>query len=404
MATKSNYYRYSRNLLGLNAQGFFSGAAALAGDADLLAFQTNGAEGEILVLDSTNTAKTIALTATDEFSIAQKVDGEIKRSTVQTFGNIEVIKTAYDAPVSQTWTVGSNGTTGSLGISLTGSHQEFVLSARDLTPGNQPFPVMEGRAVVAGSPVPTIYSIVSRIAGDMVSDGIFEESGDAFCTVEVISDVAGTVGTIAATYTAFAGSTQVTASADVSTEVLVGEVISLDGSLYKVVKVTVSGSTTIIDLDRPVQVTASLAQTSIHTGSVATFDAGDYGFKLISIVEPINFVVGVGEDLAAADIVEATAWKQGSGAPWQVALMEAETSVFAGATTINVEHKEDWGLPNKFVDPDGAINYDLWFLRYRKTEQSSAAPIEESMHYGYIIIAAQEGSAGATSLDTIFGT
>lgn len=405
---RNRLYRYSRNLEGLNAQGFFS-ILDLAGDATIDAFQLSGSEGEIIVLNEDGTTQIGgALTAGEKFTIAQIVDGEVKRSTELTFGtgNMTVTKTAYVAPVIQEWAIGYNGTSGSLNLAAFAVNQEFVVSARDLTPNNQPFPVMEGRAIIKTA-TPSTYAILAEIANGLVGVYDYENSGEEpFARVDILSDEAGTVGATVANYTLRNGSAVVPVSADVTGQVLVGGLIAFnDGvtsgnSWYKVVAATASQ----ITLDRPWSgADQVLANTAIFVETLATVNAGELGLRLRGATEVTNFTVGVSEDMAAADITENVAWKLGSGAPWQVSSMEDETSVFAGATTINTQWKEDWGQPTKFVDPDSSEQFDLWFLKYRNVEQSNAAPKESTEHYGYVIIGSSDATAQG-KLDTIFGT
>ena len=411
MSTKNrNLYRYSRNLEGLNAQGFFSIIADLAGDADIAAFQASGTEGEIIVLAEDGTTQVgSALNAGEKFTIAQIVDGEVKRSTEITFGGdaLQVTKTAYSAPVIQEWAIGYNGTSGSLNLPTIAAGQEYIASARDLTPNNQPFPVMEGRAVVK-SATSTAYDIVLEIVKGLEGAYDFEGSGEEpFAIVDILSDEAGTVGAVVGNYTLRNGSAQVATSVDVTAEVLVGGMIAFNDGItsgyrwYKVLAATAS----LITLDRPWNGDDQvLANTAIFVETLATINAGELGIRLRGAVETTNLTVGVSEELAAATITENVAWVLGSGASWQVSSMEDETSVFAGATTINTQWKEDWGQPNKFVDPDAVANeFDLWFLKYRNVEQSNAAPKESTEHYGYVIIGSSEATAQG-KLDTILGT
>ena len=115
------------------------------------------------------------------------------------------------------------------------------------------------------------------------------------------------------------------------------------------------------------------------------------GLLITAVAEDVVFSVGASEDLAAADISMLTEWKQGSGAPWQVASMEKETQVFAGETTQNIAFREDFGRPNSFVDPaadpTAVVNqYSLWFIKYRKGTPSMAYYHEYVDNFGYIIL------------------
>ena len=407
--------RYSKNTVGINAQGFFTNATAYAGDATLAAFQSAGSEGEIIVLAADNTRQTAALNAGEKFKIGQIVDGEIKLSTEMTWGAaVEFTKVAYDAPVIQEWCVGYNGSSGSLGISIATGLQEFVASARDTTPGNQPFPVQEGR-YVKKTGTPTEYTIVKGIVDDLnaVNDS-FGYSAEPFIIADVISSGAST--TLAAggdtTFTFTEGSTFVGTADNISgvAGIVVGNYISFDigitsgGSVFKIVDESATG----ITLDRP---WPFASQTLAHENGVsdtvvwhteAQIIAGELGIRMRGVSEDTNFTPGVSEGLESATTTNTVNWKQGSGAAWQVAAIEKETNVFAGGTVENIAFKEDWGIPTKFVNPDGSATYDLYFLNYRGDEKSNAKPKEETIHYGHVIVGVPASGTVAGILDTIF--
>ncbi len=412
MPNRNEKYRYSRNLQGWNAHGFFTNATAITALDPFSSFVAGAAQGELGIFLKDGTLKLDALATGDDFFIAQKIDESVKKSVIMTFGpsSLDTRKTVFDAPVFQTDVAGYNGTSGSLNITFTGALQEFVVRVSDLTPGNQPFPVTEGRAVVrlAGA---TVYDdVVKHIVDDMNAVFDFEQNSDdlPFITADVLNSATDVVTATVVDYTLVKGSTVVGMSADGSGEFTVGDYITftptgvLGGrSWFKVVSL----SATAVVIDRPWPFASEvLAQSEVFELVVADGDAGEFGIRVRTIVEPTLIETGVGEDLAGATLSNLVPWKQGSGAGFQVHFMEEETQVFAGWTTINEAWTQDYGQPTKFVPFDTDNNYDLWFFDYRKTTPSAAPPLEETIGIGNNIIGALEGGSVAGSLDTIFST
>ncbi len=180
MPNRNQKYRYSRNLQGWNAHGFFTNTAAISALTPFSSFVAGAAQGELGIFLEDGTLKLSALAAGDKFYIAQKIDEDIRKSVLMTFGPnaLETRKTAYDAPVFQTDVAGWNGTSGSLNITFTGALQEFVVRVSDLTPGNQPFPVTEGRAVVRVAGATVYDNVVKQIVNDLNSVYDFEQNAD----------------------------------------------------------------------------------------------------------------------------------------------------------------------------------------------------------------------------------
>jgi len=189
--------RYSRNTEGWNAQGFFSPSgtnAAYATEATLaeMVYAAEIKAGTIGVYNAETGALVTALpSAGDKLSLAQKnTEGDLKKSTDFVAGQFTVSKTEYAAPAEQKDIISP------LNISIVGGLQEFVLSVRDRTPGNQPFPVAEGRAIVR-SGAPSDYEIANAIVTDINNSYDYERNADnAFVAVNVITDIAGTTATL----------------------------------------------------------------------------------------------------------------------------------------------------------------------------------------------------------------
>ena len=392
--------RHSINMPGINYQGFFSPAVAYASAANIEAFSRSGTDGQIGVFNADNTLRTTALAAGNKFYIAQarSIDGEIqvRRSVELTFGgtDTEARKQVYDAPATQVDTIGYNGTDGDLAIDLVGGVQEFVFSARDTTPGNQPFPVEEAR-YVARSNNTTDYVIAKELVADFNNDFDFEENSDVgFAFAELRSD--GATGAVVPTASVIRGTANVTASA--AHGLSVGNFINIDSNLYRVQ--TVPTTTTLV-LDRQWP-GASATGLTIQTVTV-TNNTTQFGIRITALNNDINFVTGVAEELSEARIENTTAWKLGSGADYQVAQLEENAQVYNGETTINTAFREDWGEATDYVVDGG--QYDLFFLDYRKSVRSVGAPLTLETYLGHIIISAPTGAGTSPNdeLDTVFG-
>jgi len=412
--------QYSRNTEGWNAQGFFSPTTPVA-------YATEASLQEFVYADPATLGGTIGIysaagtlisgappAAGVELYIAQKnSDDTIKKSTILTSGNYTVAKTAYDAPVLQVDNVGFNGTSGSLNISIVGGLQEFVLSIRETTPANQPFPVMEGRAIVR-SGTPSDYAIANKIVQDITNTYDFERNGEnGFAAVAVTSDAVGVVAAVVANYTFTDGSNQVFVNADITADVTVGEYILLQSitspQVFKVVGFSVTGSTSTIVLDRNFSGTGDgvlvVANTTIFYDTEANVDASNIGITVTGKNELVHFDTSVSEDLGDADITNTTDWNFGSGAAWQVASIEDECAVFDGDTTINVAFHADYGRPDLWIDDTSATTYQLYIIEsLNRIIPSAGAPQNQTLMQANLVIAAVVGSDLETQLDLIFGT
>jgi len=417
----SKYRRYSRNLSGFNAQGFF--AAYGSNDAntdgyttlDLLAGAAHdgtGTNGTLGIYDETGAIITVALNAGDQYRVAQILDGQVKMSTMFTWGTgglaaSSAVKTPYSAPVLQQIALGYNGTAGSLNLTLVaGQEQEFVFAARDLTPANQPFPVQEARAVKTLDAT-TIFQIASALARDFNGEYDLEQNEDEnFAHATVIVDIATQAANGALTLTIAQDSNIATISG--AHGYTGGEYIAILGHLFRVEEAV---SATVIRLDRAWK---GATQTTLATGTtIATWGDITYvdgtteiGIQVTAETEDVHFNLSAGEDLAGATYTVLQAWALGSGAAWQMRFLEEETQTFAGWTTKNYPFVEDYGKPTSFVsaDDDSSQEWDQWFIRYRNGTLSMAYANENAHHVGNLVIAAENGGAVETYLDTVFGT
>jgi hypothetical protein len=418
----SRYRRYSRNLSGFNAQGFFGRYGA--DDANTLGYTTldllaaeahannDATNGVVGVYDEAGAIIAAPLTDGDQFRIAQILDGQLKLSTAHVWGTgglnaSGVVKTAYVAPVLQQEAVGYNGTTGSLNITLVaGQRQEFAIAARDLTPASQPFPVQEAR-VVKTLDATTQFAIANALAIEFNGDYDFEQNyDDIFAHATVITDIATQAANGALTLAVLQNSDAVTFSG--AHGYTGGEYIAILGHLFLVDQII---SATVVKLSRKWR---GATQTALATGNLITTwgdityvdGTTDIGIRVTAEAEDVHFNLSVGEDLAGADYSVIQAWLLGSGAPWQLRYLEEETQTFHGWTTKNYPFVEDFGKPTSFVsaDDDSAQQWAQWFLTYRNGTRSMAYANENTHHLGNIVVAAESQGALETYLDTVFGT
>ena len=411
--------RYSRLLKGINAQGFFSptgsNTSSAAATTTIEAFLAAGVEGSIGIFNASNNqavAIASALTAGTKYYIAQVVDGLIKKSVEFDGGNVELTGSDFTAPVFQQVVIGNNGTTGDLNIDIAGGLQEFVARVNELTPASQPFPSLEGRAVVRSSSGVNDYDVANRIVKDI--NGVFdyeENEDDKGIVAEVLTNGNSAAFTNAAATSGihYPGNTQIIVTD--AQDLAVGEYIvfaaagagSADEPTFQVIEQNTGGSVESIVLDRPLTVEiASATAVTNKAYDPADTAADSVGIRILSTSEDVVFSVGVSEDLAGADVNTVTEWIQGSGAPWQVALIERETQVFAGDTVQNIAFAEDYGQPTSFVnenaDASVATNqYDLLYIKYKKETPSMGYPNENTHAFGYIIL-------GTIGVATVLGT
>lgn len=405
--------RYFRSLKGLNAQGFISPASTNYTAATTFALFVQGvgagtiANGVVGIFNAaTNAIQTVALVAGTKYFIAQAVDGQIKKSVIFTAGtgNMEIRRTAYTAPVLQQVIVGFNGTSGVLGTIIpTSGSLTMGIQVRDLSPATQPFPVQEGEVRVTNTAA-TEYDIVASIVSNLSNIPDYEGNTDAaFVRVGLISN--GTKTAIATvTATVIEGSPQIVYAGGVHT-LVVGDIlqVTLNGAdrVYKVVSVP---STTIAVLDRP---WADTGGTTAAGGTAKVTVQTEYGIVITAFVHDTAFSVTRTGTLLTnnATVTEVTAWKQGSGAAWQVAALERETQVFSGYSSANAAFPDDMGKPQNFVSETEATTFDVWFLKYKNETPSMAYMNENAVHFGYILLAApSSGTTAQDEFNTIFGT
>lgn len=379
--------RYSRNLTGLNASGAVSvtHAAALPATEGHTAFEATDTSGTVTYVTGT------ALVATSSHRLIQLQDGEIRAS--QAFLGSDVLAITnqdYVAPVIQVSLIAVDDTIAEAALDVAGL-KEFVIAARDTTPGNQPFPVMEARVAIRDITT-TKIQMLTALANAFNDVNDYEGNADeGFATALVQGSVtaSGTVfpvgvapsgtngGAVGDKFFTLAAATGVGAKGD---KVVIG------GYLYTLARAHTAADT-IVYLTSPLAVAASAA---VYPHGSVTLTAT--GIGIMSTVKPIHFSVTATEDLeAAATITTPIAWVQGTGDPDSVAAMEEEFYVFAGATTINAAWEDDFGKPTRFTQ--AAETYGISFIKYKKSTASMAFANEQANHVGYIILANDGGSA-----------
>lgn len=399
---------YSKTLSGQNSKLFVSPVIEYTDDTTYGAFVANAVDGEIGVFLDTLAVRTTALTAGLKFFVAQKRGGNINKTPMIEWDRLRSkLRTAYTAPVNQVTTIGYNATSGDVSFNFTGasltSAQTYGIAVRDLTPGNQPFPVQEGYTAIVSTTADE-YTALADIVSQLNGDYDFERTQpDRFVKAEILSDGAPTAfgQTLAVTN----GSKNATAGAAVT--FAANTKLKLAGVVYNLA-VAVSAGTAIV-LDRPYQgPTATLASgtSSAQAASMAyTSGTNLLGVRLTTLsVETVVSVQGTGS-LYTSPITKITNWLLGSGSGASIVEWEKnEAPFFDGiGSTRNAAFAADYGQPTLFAA--SATTYDLFFLNFTPSLVPSAAtPLTASGGDERISIAAPTGgTTPGNELQTIFG-
>lgn len=400
--------KYSKNLAGQSLKLFVGAAAAYATDTTLSAFLANGTEGQIGVYLSNGSLQSTALSPGDEFVIVQKRDGFLNKTPIIKWSEIiDSRKSAYVAPIRQVSTIGYNGTSGDLGVVLTTATTTntltFGVSVREVTPGNQPFPIQEGYAT-ATSTTADVYSIVAGIVSTLNGDFDYQRTQpDRFVKAEILSD--GTLTGLGQTAAVVNGSVSVTAGAAVT--LADKSFLSLAGVIYRV-NGTVTSSTAIV-LDRPFQgTTATLASgTSATTAATAAYTSGTtkFGIKLTGLEDTTIFKIAGSGLLTNATVTNTTAWLLGAGSGASIVEFEKQGQIFDGpGSTVNAAFKDDYGQPTKFAV--STTNYDQYFLQAKASIfPSAAAPVgyQQEQSQRVVIAVPSTGTTPTATLQIVFG-
>ena len=414
--------RYSRNTEGWNAQGFFGDVDSIYPTTPTLAdflYDTTNA-GQIGLFEDDGLLKINDLLPGQKFIIAQKnTDGTLKKSTELVEGQFTVTKTPFLQSAAQKDIVSP------LNINIVGGLQEFVLSVRLTTPANQPFPVMEGRAIVR-SGTPTDYDIAAAIVSDINNSYDFERNADnAFAAINVVGQTPplGAAATLGTSYTLTNGSPQMyIAGADATAEMVAGTYIQVDEFapeppvIFQIVSSAydAASNATNVTLDKSF---AKSGDAGFQTGVIGNIWIGDQatvidpnviGIEIVGQDDLTHFTTSVSEDLGDAVITTTQPWVFGSGNPEQVAHIEDECAVFDGWTTINEAWVTDFGAPDLWVDDSltgSEAPYALYiFESLNRIIPSAGAPQNQTLMKANLIIAAVEGSTLESNLDDVLQT
>jgi hypothetical protein len=406
--------QYSKNLSGVS-QKVLVGTATYTAATTYEAFISSAyADGEIGVFLDTGAVRTTALSATvNKFFIAQKRDGFVNKTPILDYNDIfRKVQTDYVAPVKQVSYIGYIGSgSADLGFNFTTASSTntltYGITARETTPGNQPFPVQEGYATV-NSTTANEYTVLAAIVSQLNGDFDYQRTApDRFVKAEILQSSTTTAITVAATLAVTNGSTTITFNAAPTGAPVAGEYIAIGGTgqtgaVYKITSIT---DTTNYVLDRPYTGDTNLTL-AIANVLKAPFVSGTslLGVKLTAINFETHFKV-VGAALNYLDTVTVgTAWKLGSGSGQQIYDLETtEGAIFDGVgSTINAAFKADYGQPEAIASTSGT--YHQIFLDFAVRNVPSAVPTQsEQKQIQRILIAAPSSGTLESTLGTVFG-
>jgi len=405
---------YSRNLSGLNQKVIVGTNASYTSSTTFNAFITASAEGEVGVFLASGALKSTALAAGDQFFIAQKRDGFVNKTPILNFNDIfRKLRTAYIAPVTEVVTVGyvgsgTNNLSYDFSLASNTNTLTFGITARDFTPGNQPFPVQEGYATVNSTTADqyaVTSAIVSQLNGELDYERVYP---DKFCYAEILTDgaTAAPTGTVT-TFSVVNGSNYVSPNGTV-TSIAVGTYVTFTGAMYKVKQIGLGAGNDFL-LDRVFQgaTNAALALASVKT---ITFTSGTtrLGVRLTGTSTDFSFNAlpfgPSGNNFLSSVVTVSTPWVLGAGSGNSIFQLESVEGVeFDGVgSTRNAPFREDYGTPSLFSVKTNT--YDQIFLDLAPSIKPSAAlPHYSQIQIERILIATVVGSGLGSSLQTVFG-
>lgn len=405
---------YSKNLSGVN-QKVIVGTATYTAQTTFASFVSAAADGEVGVFLENGNRQTAALTAGQRFFVAQKRDGSVNKTPIVNFDDIiRRLRTAYSAPVAKVMSLGYHPTaapSSTFGLDFTGASATNTLTigvaARDLTPGNQPFPVQEGYTQVnstSANQYLVLADIVKNLMGSLDYENVFP---DRFVRAEILQSSTTTAITVAASLSVVNGSQFVTFNAAPTGAPAVGGFLAIGGTgqlgdVYRVI--AINGTT--FTLDRPFTGPSNTAL-AIANVLTAPFISGTslIGLRFTGLsTDYIYTVQAFGTPSAQATVASVvTQWVLGSGAGPQIRDLEAsEGIIFDGVgSTRNVAFREDYGQPTLISSVAGT--YDQIFIDVAPRNLPSALPTQvEQRLIQRILIAAPSGGTLNSTLQTIF--
>lgn len=364
--------RYSRNLMGINASGAVSvtHAAAKPATEGHTAFEMTTPAGVVSYVTGT------ALVAVNSYRLLQLQDGEVRAS--QAFKGSDVLAVTnqdYVAPAVQLDNIAIDDTiiTATLAI---GGLKEFSIAARDTTPGNQPFPVTEGRVAIRNTTTTKIQLITQLVNAFNGVPDLQGNSDEGFAGAVIVGTATGKTVT-----TGVASAIGDKSIAYASSTLVSGDLVNVAGFLYTVTSKSATSCT--------INPAIAKVGTAAAGGAVA---ATATAIAISGATDDTHFSTIATEDLEdAATVTTTTPWLQGTGDPASVAAMEEEFMVFAGNTTINTAWEDDFGKATRFTS--ASETYGLSIIKYKKGTASMAYANEQANHVGYIILANDGGSA-----------
>lgn len=399
---------YSKNLAGLNQKAIVAAyGVEYTAQATISAFLDSAAEGEIGVYLDSGALRTTALTAGLKFQIVQKRDGFLNKTPIINWDDLtRKLLTAYVAPVRKVVSIGYIGSgTLDIGLDFTGASQTntltFGISARETTPGNQPFPVQEGYATV-NSTTADEYTVLASIVSQLNGDYDYERTQpDRFVLAEIQGN--GTRTATAANAVVVNGSKSVTVTAHALTA---GTIVSFVNVIYKIASV-VDANTFLLDRPYAGASATVTAGTSTTTASSMAYTSGTtlLGVRLTGLTDATHFTVAGNQGLTTSTVTTVTNWLLGSGYGAAIADMEKEGRFFDGVgSTPNVAFAADYGLPTLFTNTAGT--YNQFFLDFAPfVLPASGLPTGYKQHQieRVVIAVGSTGTTPSNELQTIFG-
>lgn len=405
---------YSKTLSGIN-QKVIVGTATYTAQTTYAGFVTSAADGEVGVFLENGTRQTAALTATNRFFIAQKRDGQVNKTPIFNFSDVtRKVRSAYTAPTAKVVALGYHPTaaaSSTFGLDFSTASQTNTLSigivARDLTPGNMPWPIQEGYATVNSTNV-NQYSVLAEVVKQLNGSLDYENLvTDRFVRATILQSATTTAITVAASLAVTFGSNIVTFNAAPTGAPAVGGFLAIGGTgqLGDVYRVTgINGAVYTLDRAFTGATNAALAIANVLT---APFVSGTSLIGVVLTGTSVDYIItgqGVGTVSATlTPVTTVTNWVLGSGSGVSIRELEAsEGIIYDGiGSTRNSNFREDYGQPTLISSL--TTNYDQIFLEFATRNIPSAVPSEYVQEQSQrLVVACPTGGTLNSSLQTVF--
>lgn len=264
-------------------------------------------------------------------------EGSFLSNGIQVGGIKSIVGKVYAAAVLQVSYVGFNGTSGSLNLDQFLDRDEGTIGITSTTLDSQQFPKdnYSTNRIYANSDVyDVLVSVLAKNRADqqrIVSVGLVSNG-----TATNFTAVAGVVNDSPIVTSATHGRA-------------VGDLVKLDGEVYKVVAVPSAG---VFEIDRPFHgATASLAVTAAQ--SLA--DVTEYGFKITALEAGEYFEPSADGIFQRANLSTPVPAQPGTGAGPQVVALEKNRQAYAG-----FHDKIDARVKSPYTFADPTLNYNLY--------------------------------------------